>query len=186
MREPATWPTHRQPRAATAVLLALSFVLGSAVEAQQGCGEVNDYDGGCKSQTSYYEENKWRESSSELPPLPEDSNLRPIDASAADSRYEYLLDSASIARGSDDVMRYTVVVVSPNGARNVFHEGLRCLTDEVKTYAYASNQGRFRRSTSARVLIGKAPGIHSIGANRLCCGFGPRASGVKNCPSSEA
>lgn len=36
---------------------------------------------------------------------------------------------------SDRVVRYVVVVRSPSGGRNVFYEGIRCPTAEVKTYA---------------------------------------------------
>ena len=36
---------------------------------------------------------------------------------------------------TDRVVRYVVVASSPEGARNVFYEGIRCPTAEVKTYA---------------------------------------------------
>ena len=36
---------------------------------------------------------------------------------------------------ADRVVRYVVVASSPTGSRNVFYEGIRCPTGEVKTYA---------------------------------------------------
>lgn len=36
---------------------------------------------------------------------------------------------------ADRVVRYVVVASSPSGSRNVFYEGIRCPTAEVKTYA---------------------------------------------------
>lgn len=41
---------------------------------------------------------------------------------------------------SDRVVRYVVVVRSPSGGRNVFYEGIRCPTGEMKTYARHNGQ----------------------------------------------
>ena len=54
------------------------------------------------------------------------------------------VDARNISRGRNGVMRYTVVVRTPGGASNTFHEGLRCETDEVRTYAFAT-RGEFSR-----------------------------------------
>ena len=131
-------------------MVALAGCLTPGPLLAQFCGDVADYNTNCdRSKKSYYEE-AWREQETVLPPLPEQKNLRAIDANRADPRYDYLLDKASINRGVDDVMRYTVVVESSTGVRNVFHEGIRCLTDEVKTFAYASGDREFKRTTGSR------------------------------------
>jgi hypothetical protein len=95
----------------------------------------------------YQEPDRWKESATVLPSLPEAGNLRPIDAAQASDKYEYLIDRASIVRGTDDVMRYTVVLRAASGLENIFFEGLRCSTNTVRTLGYAAN-GRFRPSTS--------------------------------------
>lgn len=96
----------------------------------------------------YKEPDSWKESVTVLPPLPKAENLRPIDARQASEKFEYLIDRASIVRGADDVMRYTIVLRSASGLENVFHEGLRCATNTVRNLGYAGSNGRFRPATS--------------------------------------
>jgi hypothetical protein len=51
-------------------------------------------------------------------------------------------------------MRYTVFVKSGTGAINIFREGIRCLTGEVRTYAYVSGgDDGFRRLDSDWKLL---------------------------------
>jgi hypothetical protein len=69
-----------------------------------------------------------------LPPLPQDSDLLPFDVSQ-NTPLEFSLDARSVSVGSDGVVRYTVVVTSPSGARNVNYEGIRCDTYEWRLYA---------------------------------------------------
>jgi hypothetical protein len=69
-----------------------------------------------------------------LPPLPQDSDLLPFDVSQ-NTPLEFSLDAKSVSVGSDGVVRYTVVVTSPSGARNVNYEGIRCDTYEWRLYA---------------------------------------------------
>lgn len=116
----------------------------------QSCGNVADRGAYCPGEDKERWEEDWQEAVSALPPLPSDENLRALDADRADPRYEYLLDRASIRRGKDGVMRYVVVVTSPTGSRNVFFEGIRCETDEAKTYAFAGTGSAFSRSTGSR------------------------------------
>ncbi len=95
-------------------------------------------------------EEEWRESEVTIPPITKDSDFRILDVTEADARYRYFLAESSITRGTDNVMRYVVAVVSGNGVRNVFYEGLRCETDEIKIYAYASKRGTFRPASNTR------------------------------------
>ncbi|TDN67651.1 CNP1-like family protein [Paraburkholderia sp. BL10I2N1] len=69
-----------------------------------------------------------------LPPLPQDSDLLPFDVSQ-NTPLQFSLDAKSVSVGSDGVVRYTVVVTSPSGARNVNYEGIRCDTYEWRLYA---------------------------------------------------
>jgi len=95
-------------------------------------------------------EGPWKELDVPVPAVAKDSDFKRLAVTEADSRYQYFLAESSITLGTDEVMRYTVAVVSGNGARNVFYEGLRCYTDEIKTYAYASNGGTFRPAANTR------------------------------------
>jgi len=70
----------------------------------------------------------------ELPPLPQQGNLLPFDVSQ-NTPLQFFLDSKSVSVGSDGVVRYTVVIRSPSGARNVNYEGIRCDTYEWRLYA---------------------------------------------------
>ncbi|MFT5449136.1 MAG: hypothetical protein ACI9DC_004325 [Gammaproteobacteria bacterium] len=107
-------------------------------EVQRGCGD-----------SVYKEPDNWKESATILPPLPKAENLRPIDAIQASDKYEYLIDRASVVRGSDDVIRYTVVLRAASGLENIFYEGLRCSTNTVRTLGYAGSNNRFRPATNA-------------------------------------
>ena len=69
-----------------------------------------------------------------LPPLPQDSNLLPFEVSG-NTPLHFAIDKNSLTVGSDGVVRYTVVVTSPSGARNVNYEGIRCDTYEWRLYA---------------------------------------------------
>jgi len=52
--------------------------------------------------------------------------------SARGSRRPSYIDSKSLSVGTDGVVRYSVVIVSGSGARNVLFEGLRCATREFR------------------------------------------------------
>jgi hypothetical protein len=69
-----------------------------------------------------------------LPPLPQDSNLLPFEVSG-NTPLHFAVDRNSLTVGDDGVVRYTIVVTSPSGARNVNYEGIRCDTYEWRQYA---------------------------------------------------
>lgn len=69
-----------------------------------------------------------------LPPLPEAGDLLPFDVSQ-NTPLQFSVDQKSLTVGSDGVVRYTVVVTSPAGARNVNYQGIRCDTYEWRQYA---------------------------------------------------
>ena len=74
---------------------------------------------------------------SSLPALPQPGNLLPFDVSQY-SQLNYSVDSKSLSVGSDGVVRMTVVINSPQGAHNVYYEGVRCATFEWRLYAAAN------------------------------------------------
>lgn len=69
-----------------------------------------------------------------LPSLPIEANLLRFDVSQ-NTLLNFSVDAKSVNVGSDGVVRYTVVVTSPSGARNVNYEGIRCDTYEWRQYA---------------------------------------------------
>jgi CNP1-like family len=69
-----------------------------------------------------------------LPPLPQASNLLPFNVSQ-NTPLTFAIDRDSLTVGDDGVIRYTIVVTSPAGARNVNYEGIRCDTYEWRLYA---------------------------------------------------
>lgn len=83
----------------------------------------------------------WRESEATLPAYPQDPDLLPISFSARDTLKVYI-DQKSLARAADGVLRFTLVVESARGARNVLFEGMRCETGEYKTYAVGTREHR--------------------------------------------
>ena len=84
-----------------------------------------------------------------FPPVPKTRNLIRVGLDSLDTRYEYFIDGSSILLGSDDVIRYTVVLQSDTGVRNVYFEGIRCETMEARTYAYATRQSGFKPLASS-------------------------------------
>ena len=125
-------------------LVALSSGFGGAHAADDCKEHIND-----RQSCEYYEE-EWKESEVVIPPVAKDKEFKQLAVTEASERYNYYLAEKSITRGTDGVMRYTVAVVSPSGVRNIFYEGLRCIENEVKTYAYASKGGAFRPTLKSR------------------------------------
>lgn len=94
---------------------------------------------------SDYEELVWEELQPQLPPAPKASALLPFFVSATtDNRF--FVDGDSISVGSDGVVRYTLVVLSPGGARNVSYEGIRCESGERRLYAFGRNDGSWSKA----------------------------------------
>ena len=91
-------------------------------------------------------EKEFKEQKLELPALPKIDNLIPFDVSESFG-FEFFIDTASLSVGKkDEILRYTVVLVSRQGAQTVYHEGMRCSTREVRRYAEFF--GDFQKSDS--------------------------------------
>ena len=117
-----------------AIALALACVAGSGILA--GCSHTptNPKDDS-KFQYLLDRKSEWTENKVEaLPPLPSERDLIAFDVSN-NSPLHYALDAKSLSVGSDGVVRYTVVITSPSGARNVNYEGIRCETYDWRLYA---------------------------------------------------
>ncbi|HHJ17424.1 MAG TPA: hypothetical protein ENJ80_12080 [Gammaproteobacteria bacterium] len=86
---------------------------------------------------------EWHELDADIPPWPEKENLIPLKLDLGSFPYSLFIDGNSLSVGEDKVVRYTVVLRSPNGVENVTYEGIRCKNKQVRRYAYGS-RGQFR------------------------------------------
>lgn len=94
------------------------------------------------------EEKTWVEGESALPAYPDSNNLIPFEVSPVTRNMHYI-DAPSISVGKDDVVRYTVVIEAPSGARNISYEGMRCATGERRIYAYGHADRTWSTSQTA-------------------------------------
>jgi hypothetical protein len=122
--------------------LAVSILLAGAVAGLQAAptdryeevtGEFDDFDGEVK---------EWKESLSEIPPLPGDGDWQNIQVDALPKNQHAYLDMKTLTISDKDfVVRYWLLIRSSAGAFTMTYEGLRCSTGEYIVYAYA-NPGR--------------------------------------------
>lgn len=84
------------------------------------------------------EEYIWKEEGSNIPDYPENAELIEVAGPPAYRNYQYLIDGKGLKVGADGVVRYSIVIRSSSGSDNVMHDGLRCITAEIKNYAYGS------------------------------------------------
>lgn len=121
-------------RSAPSLLFLTALIAGlPAVAAERGESAYEEF---VRSHES--KEGEWKELESVLPAYPDDRDLIPVPLQPADTVKAYL-DRKSLSRAADRVGRYTLVLESPSGARNVFFEGIRCETKEYKTYAIGAD-----------------------------------------------
>ncbi len=96
---------------------------------------------------SEFEEKPAKESEVTLPAFPQAENLIPFEGSATTDN-KYMVDSASLSVSNDSVVRYTLVIVSSSGARNVSYEAMNCLTSERRLYALGHSDETWSRARS--------------------------------------
>lgn len=95
------------------------------------------------------ERKEWQEIEVPLPPPPREQDLIPFYVTATtDNRF--FVDSASLAVGEDGVVRYSLLVLTPAGGRNLSFEGMRCETRELRLYAFGRPDGAWSKSRSNR------------------------------------
>jgi len=92
-----------------------------------------------------YESKQWQEIEVQLPAAPKQETLLPFYVSAA-TENRFFIDGATLTVGSDGVVRYVLLVLTPQGARNVTYEGMRCLTRERRIYASGRQDGSWSKA----------------------------------------
>jgi len=116
-------------------LTAAGLCLAAACVALTGCETTGK--GTSDQETKLinpFEPRPFKEGEAILPALPSDADLIPFSVSGTGS-LSFAVDAKSVSVGNDRVVRYTVVIRSQSGARNVNYEGLRCDVFERKIYA---------------------------------------------------
>ena len=78
---------------------------------------------------------EWKEAEVPAPPAFKTDGLLPFQIGQASS-LRFGVDPDTLKVGPDGVVRYVMVALSNSGAMNVWYEGVRCASGEVKTYAH--------------------------------------------------
>ena len=138
-------------------LSSLLFLIGTLVAspcfAEQ---ETDDADLG-----GFIEAPKWKEDAVVIPPFPKVDDLLKVEVDRAESPFNFYIDSKNLSISADKgVIRYTVVIESDSGAKNILFEGIRCQTGEFRTYAYGTYDKKLVKArTSAWKIIKKSSGV---------------------------
>ncbi len=82
---------------------------------------------------------EWQEQNAVLPAYPRDGNLVEVALDHPEVTYRVLLDRKALSSDEDGVVRYTAVLESRAGTRNVIYEGIRCSNGSYKQYAFGGN-----------------------------------------------
>ena len=90
----------------------------------------------------------WEEVAAKLPAYPKNENLIAFEVSSATPN-KFMIDTVSLSVGTDGVVRYTVVIESPRGARTVNYEGMRCDPAEYKIYGFGQEDGKWTENKRA-------------------------------------
>lgn len=92
----------------------------------------------------------WKEDGSHLPAYPQEKDLIEVDGPPSYRHYQYLIDEQSLTIGKDRVARFSLIIRSKSGADNVFYDGLRCSSNELKNYAYGVTDSDGNKKFTAR------------------------------------
>jgi len=112
----------------SAGLLSLACTVSTAAEVRTGGNGTDNPD--------------WAEE--DTPPPPAFSADRLIALSMpAHLSIKFGVDPQTISVGGDGVVRYVIVMRNTTGSTHAVYEGIRCITDEVKTYARKSSSGEW-------------------------------------------
>jgi hypothetical protein len=85
----------------------------------------------------------WKEEVSELPAYPVEDRLLEVPASQPGYDFRVFIDPDSLSVGGDQVVRYSLVIISSSGVRNISYEGMHCGKREYRRYAYGSDDAWF-------------------------------------------
>lgn len=121
-----------------------------------------------------YQTPTWKELDVQFPAPPRQENLLPFFVSSA-SENQFFIDGATLNVGDDGVVRYVMVVLSPQGGRNVTYEGMRCESRERRVYASGRLDGSWskaRKNEWVRIQDAAANRQHAALFLEYFCPFG--------------
>jgi hypothetical protein len=107
---------------------------GMPKEEEQAADAPSDAGHPASSMLNPFEDKPFKEGVTTLPALPRDEDLIPFSVNGS-SEFRFAVDPKSISVGDDNVVRFTVVITSKGGGRNVNYEGIRCDSFERRLYA---------------------------------------------------
>jgi hypothetical protein len=122
-----------------AALLAIALLAGCA-SSEPDPISYREYDPG---------ERPWQDREVILPAYPSPSNLIEFRV-APTATLKYFVDADSISVGEDRVVRYTLVIRSPQGAENISYEGILCGRVLHKLYATGNRDGTWTKARDTR------------------------------------
>ncbi|GMR07696.1 MAG: CNP1-like family protein [Gammaproteobacteria bacterium] len=146
------------------IIFSLTLVsAGQAIAVEESSSDLDNY---------FIEGEKWKEGKIILPRYPRSRHLMEFTVDSAGAPFEYFIDRESLSIGQDYIVRFTVVIKSKSGAENVIYEGIRCETQEYKTYAYGSQDEKFMKASNPSWNIltrsGGTAYRYELYANYLC------------------
>jgi len=94
-------------------------------------------------------ERDWQENAIGLPVFPQSDRLVEFYVSASTS-FRFFIDPHSLTVGDDGVVRYVLVARSSSGVDNVWFEGIRCKSAELKRYATGRSDGTWAARRGAQ------------------------------------
>ena len=124
-------------------LIPLLFFALITLVGTPACAAWGEFEG------DFDDEKPWQEIQAQLPAYPQLDQSLPFFVSAATDN-QFFVDPKSISLGSDEVVRYTLIVKSPSGVLNVSFEGMRCGSHEKKLYAFGRADGTWSRNKYAQ------------------------------------
>lgn len=109
----------------------------------------------------------WVEAKVPPPPAFTVAQLIPIDMPHYVT-LEVGMDPATVSVGTDGVVRYVVVMRNASASTTAAYEGIRCTTDEVKTYARTNSAGEWVAITTPlwRPITDNLPSKHAFAIAR--------------------
>lgn len=116
------------------VPLALAATLALTACGHNRTGDLED-----KLLLDPFNDKPFTEDAVTFPAPPVDRDAVPFSVGRDESPLRFAIDPKSVSIGKDNVVRYTVLITSKTGARNVNYEGLRCDTGERRIYATLRN-----------------------------------------------
>lgn len=134
-------PLARLARATTLVAALCALSDTARAQAQLPPVEKSSENGNSLIDMLFDRQSDWKEGPvTALPALPTNANLLPFDLTQR-TAMTYMIDSKSVSVGADGVVRYTVVIDSPSGTRNIRYEGMHCASYRWRLYSGVNSEG---------------------------------------------